>query len=164
MTAAIPGFNPTGAYSAQQQPMHQQGGFTPGFGSPIGAEQQYGLQQQHGSAGQNLFQSPQVQQLVSQIVQIAQQTILPQVVGLAVQQIQQQVTQLVAQQLAAQQFAGQQFAGQQPYPGQQQFTWQQPGMLPFTGQSSWPWAQSAGAQNPLAGLLGQPGRVYAGLS
>ena len=158
MTAAIPGFNPTGAYSAQQQPMHQQGGFTPGFGSPIGAEQ-YGLQQQHGSAGQNLFQSPQVQQLVSQIVQIAQQTILPQVVGLAVQQIQQQVTQLVAQQLATQQFAG-----QQSYPGQQQFTWQQPGMLPFTGQSSWPWAQSAGAQNPLAGLLGQPGRVYAGLS
>jgi hypothetical protein len=133
--------------------MYQQGTFTPGFGSPIGAEQSW-LQQQYGPAGMNPFQSPQVQQLVSQIQQIVQQAILPQVVGLAVQQIQQQVTQLVAQQLATQQFSG-----QQPYAGQS-YTGQQP----FTGQFSSPWTQTTGAQNPLAGVLSQSGRAYAGLS
>jgi len=148
--------------------MYQQGTFTPGFGSPIGAEQNW-LQQQYGPAAPNPFQSPQVQQLVSQIQQIAQQAILPQVVGLAVAQIQQQVTQLVTQ-LATQQLAAQQLSGQQPYAGQQfyggqpPFTGQQPGMLPFTGQFSSPWTQSTGAQNPLAGAFGQSGRAYAGLS
>src|SRR5215469_15299603 len=114
-----------------------QGSYSPGFPSPIGAEQYFGSTQQYGLqppswpqgfygtqlpygqpqgpvqspyatqapsgfSQQNAGTSPQqvqqlVQQLAGQILPIAQQMILPQVVAQAVQLVQQQVQQLITQ-------------------------------------------------------------------
>ncbi|MFI6325174.1 hypothetical protein ACIBG8_47195 [Nonomuraea sp. NPDC050556] len=97
-----------------------QQGYAPGFPAPLGIEGSYGVH-------------PQVQQLVSQLLPIAQQYILPQVVSIATQQIHQQLQQLVMQQLSQQQQGQQQYGqqyGQQPQFGQQQYG-QQPFNRPF---------------------------------
>jgi hypothetical protein len=138
MTASTQGLTAQGLAGSGILP--QQGTVTPGFPSPIGAEQylgttqQYGFPQQHwypypqqqGFPQQHEFpqqqgfpqQGQQVSQLVGQILPIAQQMILPQVIALAAQQIQQHVQQLVTQ-LAVPQLTGQQ---QPMWPGAGQFT------------------------------------------
>ena len=71
--------------------------------SPFGIPSQLGYpQQQFGSA----LHQPVVQQIAAQVVPIAQQVILPQVLAMAMQQIQQQMPYVIAQ--LAGQFAGQQ--------------------------------------------------------
>ena len=110
----------------------QQQGYAPGFPPPLGIEQYLGQPQQYGGSpqqfpmqaqfpGQQQFPWQQqlpaqqlVQSLVSQLLPIAQQVILPQVVAIATQQIPQYLQQIVAQQLGWQQ---QQFgqAGQTPF-------------------------------------------------
>lgn len=99
----------------------QQGAFGPGFGpftpgslpsispelyssalSPFGIPPQLGYPQQPGSV---LYQ-PAVQQIAAQVVPIAQQVILPQVLAVAMQQIQQQMPHVIAQLTG--QFASQQ--------------------------------------------------------
>jgi hypothetical protein len=86
-----------------------------GFPPPLGIEQYLGQPQQYGGQPQQYGMQPQfpgqqqlpVQQivtsLVSQLLPIAQQVILPQVVAAATQQIPWHLQQLVAQQLAWQQ-------------------------------------------------------------
>jgi len=86
------------------------------------AQAQFGGQAQHGFGGQaqhGFGQEPQqqVQQLIGQILPIAQQMILPQVIALAVQQVQQHVQQLVTQ-LALPQLTGQQPPWTSPGAGQ----------------------------------------------
>jgi hypothetical protein len=94
------------------------------FPPPLGLEQYLGQQSPWSYPGQQQFygqQNPQIQQFVqpvlSQLLPIAYQVILPQVVAMAAQQIHQQVQQLVAAQVSGgQQFGGQQFGGgQQPF-------------------------------------------------
>jgi hypothetical protein len=115
----------------------QQQGYAPGFPPPLGIEQYLGQPQQSGGFPQQFPMQAQfpgqqfpwqqqlpaqqlVQSLVSQLLPIAQQVILPHVVATATQQIPQYLQQLVAQQLGWQQ---QQFgqAGQnsfgRPYQG-----------------------------------------------
>jgi len=99
-----------------QIPYHSQ----PAFGFPPSAGQ-YGPQQQQ-----------LIQQLVGQILPIAQQMILPQVIAQAVQLVQQQAQQLITQ-LAVPQLVGQQpsWAQQwQPFWAQQPFSAQPGSMLP----------------------------------
>lgn len=135
MTASIQGLTAQGLAGSGILP--QQGTFTPGFPPSIGAEQYLGtVQQQYGFPTPGWQQGPygmqapygqappgfgqwtagqvpqqQVQQdflqLIGQILPIAQQMILPQVIALALQQVQQHVHQLVTQ-LAVPQFTGQQ--------------------------------------------------------
>jgi hypothetical protein len=105
------------------------------FPSPLGLEQYLGLQSPYGGqsqfpgtqyGGQSQFPgtqygSPQVQQVLAQILPIAYQIVLPQVVAVATQHIQHQLHQLVQQQIGQQygsQF-GQQSGWQQFGPGQQ---------------------------------------------
>lgn len=97
-------------FSAQSQfPGQQMQSQFPGQQQPFG---QYGQSQQFG---QQQFPIQQiVTSLVSQLLPIAQQVILPQVVATAMQQIPWHLQQLVTQQLA----------GQQPQFGQ-------PGQSPF---------------------------------
>ena len=141
-----------------------QGLFGYGFPPPIGGEQVFGVPEQYGGQAPYGTQSPygyqqwpqtqspfgaqlpsggaqQVIQQLAQLLATAQQIIVPQAAGLAVQQVCQQLPQLIAQ-LAAQQFAGQQPAGQAVWPG---------------GQQSW-------APRPMASMFGQAGRPYPGLS
>ena len=99
-----------------------------GFPPPLGIEQYLGQPQQYGGFPQQSYMQPQfpgqqqlpVQQivtsLVSQLLPIAQQVILPQVVATATQQIPWHLQQLIVQQL--QQMAWQpQFGqgGQNPF-------------------------------------------------
>jgi hypothetical protein len=136
----------------------QQQGYAPGFPPPLGIEQYFGQQhfgqpqhwsspQQYGGAMPSLFSGQQfpgqqhlgtqphqvqqiVQALVSQLLPIAQQVILPQVVATATQQIPYQLQQLVISQL------GQQAGWQQSPFGQfgQQAGWQQsPFGRPYQG-------------------------------
>jgi hypothetical protein len=125
----------------------QQGTFGPGFGfvspgfpPPIGAEQAFGLPSPYGIQAQPGYQQPlpgavpylqAVQQLAAQVVPIAQQAILPQVIAVAMQQVHQQLPQLIAQLSGP--MAG---AGQWPY----QLGWQAPAMGLF-GQAR-PYAYS----------------------
>jgi hypothetical protein len=118
----------------------QQQGYTPGFPPPLGIEQYLGQPQQYGGFGQQYgglqqsYMQPQstgqqgpiqqiVQSLVSQLLPVAYQVILPQVLATAMQQIPIHLQQLVAQQAAWQQGWQQpQFAQQgqgqfgRPYP------------------------------------------------
>jgi len=101
-----------------------------GFPPPLGIEQYLGQPQQYGGFPQQSYMQPQfpgqqqlpVQQivtsLVSQLLPIAQQVILPQVVAAATQQIPWHLQQLVAQQLAWQQPQFGQAGSQQPQFGQ----------------------------------------------
>jgi hypothetical protein len=112
----------------------QQQGYAPGFPPPLGIEQYFGQPQPYGGFPQP-WSSPQqlpgmqfpgqqhlatqphqvqqvVQALVSQLLPIAQQVILPQVVASATQQIPYHLQQLVISQL------GQQASWQQPPFGQ----------------------------------------------
>jgi hypothetical protein len=173
----------------------QQQGFTPGFPAPLGIEQylgqpqQYwgqpqqsgGLQQAYGQAqfpGQQLSAQQQgpvqqiVQSLVNQLLPIAHQVILPQVLATAMQQIPIHLQQLVGQQAAwqvaqqlGQQPFGQQPFGQQPF-GQQPFGQQPFGQQPF-GQMGWqqqPFGQMGWQQQPQVAYQGQTpfGRSYQG--
>jgi hypothetical protein len=89
-------------------------GIQPPYGQPpwSSGQGQFGGQGQPGF-GQGTGQLPQhqieqvFQQFIGQILPMAQQVILPQVIALAVQQVQQQVQQLVTQ-LVLPQLTGQQ--------------------------------------------------------
>ena len=118
----------------------QQQGYAPGFPTPLGIEQYLGQPQQlmggfpqqsymqlqfpgqQQLTGQQLPIQQIVQALVSQLLPIAQQVILPQVVATATQQIPQHLQQLVTQQVSWQ--LSQQAGWQQPQFGQ-------PGQNPF---------------------------------
>src|SRR5215472_4232266 len=127
----------------------QQQGYPLGFPPSLGIEQYLGQPQQYGGFPQQYASLPQqshmqgqfpgqqpfgqlpiqqiVQSLVSQLLPIAQQVILPQVVATATQQIPMHLQQLVAQQVnwqLAQQGGWHQNLGQQA-------GWQQP---PFAQQ------------------------------
>lgn len=164
MTVQTQGFTAQGMGASPAQ----QGLWGPGFPPPIGAEQVFGVPQQYGGQPPYGTQSPYsyqqgpqtqlpygtqipaggTQQLIQQLAQIiatAQQIIVPQAAGLAVQQVCQQLPQLIAQ------LAAQQFTGQQP--------WQQ-----FAGQPMGLWGQQPSAQPPTAGVFGQAGRPYSFLS
>ena len=125
MTATTQGM--TGQGLATGIPAHQGtfgqgfGPFTPGLLPALSAEQYpaaqvpYGISPQFGYQQQgSVPQQPAVQQIAAQLVPIAQQVILPQVLAAVMQHIQQQVPQVVAQ------LAGQ-FGGQQ--------SWQSPSQL-----------------------------------
>jgi hypothetical protein len=116
-----------------QPPSWPQGFYGPQlpYGQPQGPVQSpYATQAPSGFSLQNAGTSPQqvqqlVRQLAGQILPIAQQMILPQVVAQAVQLVQQQAQQLITQ------LAVSQLTGQQPYsmPQWQPFgTPQAPGM------------------------------------
>lgn len=157
MTVQTQGFTAQGAFPGQQ------GLFGPGFPTPPGTEQLFGGQQPYSAPSPYGQPSPYghqqwpqnqasygsqapsggVQQIIAQLAQLiatAQQVIVPQAVGLAVQQVCQQLPQLIAQ-LAMQQPTGQQHAGQQ-----------------FPAQPAWPWAQ------PMGTMPGQAGQPYSLLS
>jgi hypothetical protein len=118
----------------------QQQGYAPSFPVPLGIEQYLGQAQQYGGLqsymqsqfpgqqqipGQQ-FQAQQVaQSLLTQLLPIAHQVILPQVLATAMQQIPIHLQQLCAQ--VAQQVSGQ-FA---PLGGWQQPQFFQPGQNPF---------------------------------
>ncbi len=133
---------PVTAQGPAIQGMSTQQGYAPGFPPPLGIEQYLGQPQQYGSFPQQFYaqqqfpgqQQPQfpgqqqlagqqgpmqqiVQSLVSQLLPIAHQLILPQVVATATQQIPQHLQQLVAQQVSWQ--LSQQAGWQQPQFGQQ---------------------------------------------
>lgn len=164
MTVQTQGFTAQGLGASPAQ----QGVFGPGF-PPISAEQLSGVPQQYGAQSQYGTQSPygyqqwpqiqspyggqtpsggtqQVIQQLAQLIATAQQIIVPQAAGLAVQQVCQQLPQLIAQ-LAVQQFPGQQPSGQQ-----------------FAGQPIGPWGQQSWAHLPMASMFGQAGRPYPFLS
>src|SRR6266516_2989507 len=125
---------PVTAQGSAVQGMSTQQGYAPGFPPPLGIEQYLGQPQQYGGfpqswgapqqfmggfsqpyggTPQQSYMQPQFQQivqaLVSQLLPIAQQVILPQVVATATQQIPQHLQQLVAWQLS------QQAGWQQPF-------------------------------------------------
>jgi hypothetical protein len=153
MTSPVTAQNP-----AIQGMSSQQQGSAPSFPVPLGIEQylgqpqQYaGLAQQYGGQpqqsylqsqfpgqqpilGQQQFQVQQIaQSLLTQLLPVAHQVILPQVLATAMQQIPMYLQQLcaqVAQQVTAQQAVGQ--FGQQW--GGQQGSWQQP---QFSQQGAW---------------------------
>jgi hypothetical protein len=137
---------PVTAQGPGLQGMSTQQGTTPSFPPPLGIEQYFGQPQQFGSPQlyggfPQQFGSPQygfphqsqfagqqgpvqqiVQSLVSQLLPIAHQVILPQVLATAMQQIPLHLQQLVTQQVAwqlGQQMSWQQPSGQQgrPFPG-----------------------------------------------
>jgi hypothetical protein len=150
---------------------YQQAGFTPAFPAPFGPEHQ-GFGHQYGLQTPQASQFPQqsqqiVQQLMNQILPIAQQAITAQVLSTVAQQVQQQLPQLIGQYVQMQvqqqlpQFIGQQSGSahgwqrpdgpwQQPFGGQQ---YGSPGGLQYGS----PWTQQPG-------LFGQGSRPYAGLS
>jgi hypothetical protein len=156
MTITAPGLGAPGLASPG---ISYQQGFGPGFPTPIGAEQLFGSGQHYGVQPsfwpqapygmQDLYGRPaaghvmpqQVQQLVGQltgqILPVAEQIVLPQVIALAVQLVQQHVQQLMTQ------VAVPQITGQYPVPVPQ---WQQP----F-------WGHQPAAFGPTV-------RTYAGLS
>ena len=120
----------------------QQGTFGPGFGlgipgfpPPIGAEQAFGLPSPYGMQAQPGYQQPQqggvvylpaAQQLAAQVAPIVEQSILPQVIAVAMQQVHQQVHQQLPQ-VIAQLSWPMTGAGQWPH----QNGWQQPGHGPL---------------------------------
>jgi hypothetical protein len=142
---------------------YQQAGFAPTFPAPIGAEYQ-GFGQQYGYQTPQAFQFPQqsqqiVQQLMNQILPIAQQAVTAQVLSTVAQQLPQLIGQHVQMQVAQQlpqllwQQSGSAYGWQQPGgPWQQPFGGQQ-----FGAQYGSPWTQQPG-------LFGQGSRPYAGLS
>jgi hypothetical protein len=138
MTSPVAAQNPSiQGMSSQQQ------GYAPSFPVPLGIEQYLGQPQQYGGLTQQSYpqsqfpgqqqipgqQQLQVQQiaqsLLTQLLPIAHQVILPHVLATAMQQIPMYLQQLCAQ--VAQQMSTQQGFGQ---PGQQwggqQGAWQQP--------------------------------------
>lgn len=136
MTA--PTITPTQGMAGQGASAPQQGpGQAPGFPAPLGIEQYLGLPQQYPQYLQQYPQYPQyqvqqvVQQLVAQILPMAQQVVLPQVVAAASQQIHQQLQQLVAQYVSGQPHGG---LGSQSMAGG--------GQPPFTGQYGSPFGQA----------------------
>lgn len=156
MTITAPGLGAPGLASTG---IGLQQGPGPAFPTPIGAEQFFGAGQQYGSQSSFWPQAPygmqdpygrpaaghvmpqEVQQLVSQltgqILPVAEQIVLPRVIAIAVQLVQQQVQQLMTH------VSVPQTTGQYPGPAPQ---WQQP----FWGQ------QPSG--------FGQTVRPYAGMS
>lgn len=146
----MPGFPPPFGLEQYLGQPSQHGGFPQYGGSP----QQYGgFPQSHMQAqfpGQQQLpwlqsqnqHNPQTQQivqsLVSQLLPIAQQVILPQVVATATQQITAHLQQFVAQQVTWQ--LAQQGGWQQPYTGQtggwQQTQFGQPGQFGQSYQGS----------------------------
>ena len=137
---------PTTTQGPTMQGMSPQQGYPQGFPPPLGIEQYLGQPQQYGGFPPQYGGSPQqspmqwqfpgqqqlsgqlpiqqiVQSLVSQLLPIAQQVILPQVVATAAQQIPVHLQQLVAQQVNSQ--LAQQGGWQSPHLGQQS-GWQQP--------------------------------------
>lgn len=113
-----PGFPPSFGAEQYLGTTQQYGIPTPGWPQgPYGQQAPYGqppwspgqAQFGQGTAGQVPQQQVQqvFQQLIGQILPIAEQMILPQVIALAVQQIQQHVQQLTAQ-LVMPQLTGQQ--------------------------------------------------------
>ena len=138
--------SPTQSMIGQGTSAMQQGQ-VPGFPVPLGIEQYLGLPQMGAGTQQPYPGSQQpnqqqyqvhqvVQHLAAQILPVAHQIILPQVVAAASQQLHQHLQQLVTQYLA-------QYAGGQAYGGWggQQFSggWQQ---QPFTGQYGFPFGQA----------------------
>ena len=110
MTTPVTNQGPT-----MQGMSQQQRGYTPGFPPPFGLEQYLGQPAQYGGFPQQFpgqqqapgiqFHTQQLQQivpsLVSQLLPIAQQVILPQLVATAAQQIPAHLYQLVAPGLPA---------------------------------------------------------------
>ena len=142
MTITAPGLGAPGLASPG---IGYQQGLGPAFPTPIGAEQFLGFGQHYGFqpslwpqgpyGGQDVYTRPaagqvmpqQVQQLVSQltgqILPVAEQIVLPQVIALAVQLVQQHVQQLMTQ-VSVPQIMGQYNV---PVPHWQQSFWgQQP--------------------------------------
>jgi len=159
MTAATQGLTGSGV-PATQQP----GGLAPGFPAPIGAEQYPGFTNWSGVQAPLAFQSPHqaqqiVQQLLAQILPIAQQTIMAQVVSVVTQQLQQYLPPLIMQHLQ------QQLPMLIAQQGMAQQTMAQHGPAPFIGQQpGLPWAQPTVPQYPSAGLFGQVNRPFSALS
>ena len=135
--------------AAAGMPIQQQG-YTPGFPAPLGIEQYLGQPQQYAGFPQQygglqpFYRQPQfpgqqlsaqqqgpvqqiVQSLVNQLLPIAHQVILPQVLATAMQQIPIHLQQLVGQQAAWQ------VAQQLPFGlmGWQQLPFGQLGQTPF---------------------------------
>jgi hypothetical protein len=106
-----PGFPPPLGLEQYPGQPQQYGGFVPqygGFPAWYGSPQQFSMQPQFPAppqlSGQYPFPIQQiVPSLVSQLLPIAQQVILPQVVATAAQQIPWYLQQIVTQQLAGQQ-------------------------------------------------------------
>jgi hypothetical protein len=140
MTITAPGL---GAQVLASPGIGYQQGLSPGFPAPIGAEQFFGIGQHYGfqpsiwpqtsygvpdlysrpTAGQVMPQQAQqlVSQLTGQILPVAEQIVLPQVIALAVQLVQQQVHQLMTQAavpLITGQYPGMAPQWQQPFWGQ----------------------------------------------
>lgn len=144
-------------YLGQSQ---QYGGFPQQHGGyPQQSHTQWQFPGQHQLTGQQFpiqpqqVQQPQqiqqiVQSLVSQLLPIAQQVILPQVVGTAAQQIPMYLQQLVTQQVTWQ--LGQQLGQQGGHQFGQPGGWQQPNF----GQPGW--------QQPQFTQQGQFGQSYPG--
>ena len=125
-----PGFPPPLGIEQYLGQPQQYGGFPQSWGAP----QQFmgGFSQPYGGTPQQSYMQPQfpgqqllsgqqlpiqqiVQALVSQLLPIAQQVILPQVVATATQQIPQHLQQLVAWQLSQQTGWQQPFTQQGPF-------------------------------------------------
>jgi hypothetical protein len=116
------------------------GSIAPGFPSAIGPEQFFGVPSPYGVQAQLGHQQPQlatfgnvaaIQQVAAQVAPIAQQVILPQVIAVAMQQVQQQLPQLIAH-----------------------LSW------PMTSQQIGQWPSTPGWQQPATALFGQV-RPYA---
>src|SRR6266571_4351333 len=113
-----------------------------------GAEQYPGFTNWSGVQAPLAFQSPHqaqqiVQQLLAQILPIAQQTIMAQVVSVVTQQLQQYLPPLIMQHLQ------QQLPMLIAQQGMAQQTMAQHGPAPFTGQQpGLPWAQPTVPQYP----------------
>jgi hypothetical protein len=163
---------PITTQSPAMQGMSTQQGLTPGFPAPLGVENYLGQPSLSGGF------TP----LVSQLLPIAQQVILPAVMATAIEQIQVYLYQLVAQQVSqyGQQGGQQSPFGQQPPFGQQgwqqpqfgqhspfgqQFGGQQPYLSPYTGWQLPPFGQHSpfGQQSPFGHQGHGPfGRSYQG--
>ena len=140
MTITAPGL---GAPALASPGIGYHQGVSPGFPAPIGAEQFFGVGQHYGfqpsfwpqtpygvpdpygrpTAAQVMPQQAQqlVSQLTGQILPVAEQIVLPQVIALAVHLVQQQVHQLMTQAavpLIIGQYAGMAPQWQQPFWGQ----------------------------------------------
>jgi hypothetical protein len=122
----------TGTQAFTGQPMGTsiagpQGTFGPGFPSPIGAEQIFGIGSQQGQFPQ-LGQPQPWLAIAAQITPLVQQAILPYVVSTACQQVLQLLPQVVAQ------VAVQSGVLSLPYPQQYQMPWQGQGLFAHAGR------------------------------
>jgi len=95
-----------------------QTGYTPFGYTPSG------FPQQSGGGAQPQQVQHLIDQLAGQILPVAQQMILPQVISMVVQMVQQLVTQLAVQQLIG-----------QPFSAQQAAPWSAPSPRPYAGLS-----------------------------